>query len=197
MKRIFFILVCMFIATAVYANGPCVIPGKGHFRINVGTAGLFGAFAHNHLIEARKIDGCATIDTKDLTHSSIKLTFATAAIRVIDPKESAKDRAEVQKTMEMEVLRVSEHPGVTFVSTKIENAGTAGQLRVHGNLTIRGKAQPVVIPVTLTHQEDGTYRAVGKYQFKQTSFGIKPITLAGGTVKVKDELQTDFEIFLK
>lgn len=192
------LLTGMLVATTLNAaNGPCVAPGRSHFRIHVGTGGLFGAFAHNHFIEAEKIDGCATIDEKDLAHSSIKLTFATADIRVIDPKESAKDRAEVQKTMETEVLRVSEFPRVTFESNKIEQAGSANQLRVHGNLTIRGKTQPAVIPVTLTHQDDGSYRAVGKYAFKQTSFGIKPIQLAGGTVKVKDEIQTDFEIFLK
>jgi polyisoprenoid-binding protein YceI len=69
--------------------------------------------------------------------------------------------------------------------------------RVRGNLTIRGTTQPVVIPLTLTRLTDGTYRAAGEYKFKQTSFGIKPIQLAGGTVKVKDELQVEFEIFLR
>src|SRR6266581_8493338 len=99
MKRLFFILTGVIIAsTASGADGPCVIPGRGYFRIHTGTGGLFGAFAHNHLIEAQKIDGCATMDPKDLAHSSIKLTFTAADLRVLDPKESAKDRAEVQKT---------------------------------------------------------------------------------------------------
>jgi len=102
----------------------------------------------------------------------------------------------VQKTMETEVLRVSEFPQVTFESTSIENTG-GNQLRVRGNLTIRGKTQPVVIPLTFTQLSDGTYRAQGRYNFKQTTFGIKPIQLGGGTIKVKDELETEFEIFLK
>jgi len=29
---------------------------------------------------------------------------------------------------------------------------------------------------------------------KQTDFGIKPVTIAGGTVKVKDELTIEFDI---
>jgi polyisoprenoid-binding protein YceI len=197
MRRILFLLAGMFVATAVHAADACIVPARSHFRINVGTAGLFGAFAHNHLIEARNIDGCANIDTKNPSHSSIKLAFATADIKVIDPKESAKDRAEVQKTMETEVLRISEHPRVTFASTSVEPSDSGKQLRVKGNLTIRGKTQPVVVPLTLTRLDDGTYRAVGKYSFKQTAFGIKPISLAGGTVKVKDEVETEFEIFLK
>jgi polyisoprenoid-binding protein YceI len=186
----------LFTATAFAADAPCVIPQRGYFRIHVGTGGLFGAFAHDHSIEAQKITGCASMDPTDVAHSSIKLTFTTADIRVIDPKESAKDRAEVQKTMETEVLKVSEYPQVSFESTGIETAG-GNQLRVRGNLTIRGKTQPVIIPITFTRMNDGTFQANGKYSFKQSSFGIKPVTIGGGTVKVKDELETEFEIFLK
>jgi polyisoprenoid-binding protein YceI len=174
----------------------CVLAGLGHFQIHTGTGGLFGALAHDHLIEAQKIEGCATIDSNDLAHSSIKLTFATGSIRVLDPKESVDDRAKVQKNMETDVLRVSEFPQVTFESTGIEG-GATGALRVRGNLTIRGKTQPVIIPLTLTRLADGTYRAVGEYRFKQTSFGIQPIQLAAGAIKVKDELRADFELFLK
>ena len=198
MKRILFILAWMLIAITVFAaDGPCVIPRRGHFQIHVGTAGLFGAFAHNHLIEAESIMGCATIDSNDITHSSIKLDFPAAGIRVLDPNEKPADRSEVQKNMETEVLRISEFPKVTFVSTAIERAAGTERFRVRGNLTVRGMTQPAVIPLTLTRLEDGMYRAAGEYKFKQTSFGIKPIQLAGGTVKVKDELQIDFEIFLK
>ncbi|PYR97061.1 MAG: hypothetical protein DMG16_25935 [Acidobacteria bacterium] len=132
-----------------------------------------------------------------MTRSSIKVEFPSSAIRVIDPKESAKDRAEVQKTMETEVLGITQFPAITFESTAIERAEASDRFRVHGDLTIRGKTQPAIIPVTLNRLADGTYRAVGEYKFKQTSFGIKPIQLAGGTVKVKDELQVEFELFLQ
>ena len=30
---------------------------------------------------------------------------------------------------------------------------------------------------------------------KQTTFGIKPISVAGGTIKVKDEVEIDFAIY--
>jgi len=191
------LLLFIFSATSVVAaDRACVVPDRGHFRIHLGSSGLFGAFGHDHLIEATKIEGCATIDQKDPAHSSIALTFPTAAIRVLDPKEP-KDRPEVQKTMETEVLQVSRYPQVKFESTGIEGAATGQQLRVRGNLTIRGKTLPVVIPVALTHEPDGTYRAVGKYAFKQSSFGIQPVRVAGGTIKVKDEVETEFEIFLK
>src|ERR1051325_1060443 len=173
--------------TLVAVEQHCIIPDRGHFRIHVGSAGLFGSFGHDHSIEARKITGCAVIDPNDLAHSSVKLDFATADLRVMDPKESEKNRAEIQKTMETQVLQVSEYPRVTFESTGVEQESGLNRLRLRGNLTIRGKTLPVTIPVTVTRLSDGTYRAMGAYRFKQSSFLIKPIQLAGGTVKVKDE----------
>ena len=174
-----------------------MLPDRGYFRIHVGTAGLFGGLGHEHSIEAQKVMGCAMIDSNDVAHSSVKLEFSTAGIRVIDPNESDKDRTEVQKTMETQVLRVSEYPRVTFESTGVEQGGALNRMRLRGNLTIRGKTLPVIIPVMVTRLADGTYRATGEYKFKQSSFLIKPIQLAGGAVKVRDEIQTEFELFLK
>jgi polyisoprenoid-binding protein YceI len=64
-----------------------------------------------------------------------------------------------------------------------------GHWEVHGDLTLRGKKQPVVVAVSL---QDGHYR--GSASFKQSTFGIAPISVAGGTVKVKDEIKIEFDI---
>jgi polyisoprenoid-binding protein YceI len=41
--------------------------------------------------------------------------------------------------------------------------------------------------------EPGHYR--GSATVRQTDFGIKPVSVAGGTIKVKDEVRVEFEIF--
>ena len=201
MKRIIFpasVLLAFCGTISIYgASRECVQPGQGYFRIHVGVAGLLGGFAHEHLIEARTLQGCASIEESALNRSSIQLVFKTADIQVVDPKESDKDRAEVQKTMQTEVLRVSDYPRITFESTAVESGSTPSELRVRGNLTIRGKTVPVTVPLSFSNAADGTHRATGKFSFKQTTFGIKPIQLAAGTIKVKDELQAEFELFFK
>lgn len=198
MKTSVIVLFALILAVNAFgADGPCIVEGRGHFQIRTGTGGLFGAFAHDHLIEVQKITGCATLNPADLTRSSIKLVFTTASLRVLDPKESATDRAKIQKNMEMDVLRIAEYPQITFESTGIERSDSPSTFRVRGSLTIRGKTQPITLPVTIARVEDGVYRATGEYKFKQTTFGIQPIQLAGGTIKVKDEVRTEFELFLK
>jgi polyisoprenoid-binding protein YceI len=74
---------------------------------------------------------------------------------------------------------------------------SGGRYRVNGTLMIRGKSSPVTIPVTVTQMDDGTYKVTGTYKLKQTTFGIEPIRLMGGTVRVKDEIRTEWELYLK
>jgi polyisoprenoid-binding protein YceI len=108
---------------------------------------------------------------------------------VLDPKLAADKRAEVQARMlGPEVLDTRTFPDITFRSTSIEAAG-AGRWTVTGRLTIHGATRPATFPVV---RRDGRYR--GTVALKQRDFGIEPITVAGGTVKVKDELKVEFDI---
>jgi polyisoprenoid-binding protein YceI len=56
---------------------------------------------------------------------------------------------------------------------------------------LHGKDRPITFEVAL---KGDSYR--GSATLKQTDFGITPVTVAGGTVKVKDELKIEFEIAL-
>jgi hypothetical protein len=52
----------------------------------------------------------------------------------------------------------------------------------HRDLALRGRLNPVAVDVAL---KDGHY--LGSATIKQRDFGITPVSIAGGTVKVKDE----------
>jgi polyisoprenoid-binding protein YceI len=61
---------------------------------------------------------------------------------------------------------------------------------VSGDLTLHGVTRRVIIEVT---REDNAY--VGTACIKQTEFGIQPIKIGGGVVKVKDELEIRFRVY--
>ncbi len=110
-------------------------------------------------------------------------------MRVLDPEISADKRAEIQRTMQSAaVLDVEKFPEISYQSTTVTNHGE-GRWEVRGNLTLHGKKQPVAVEVSL---QDGHYR--GSASLKQTAFGMTPISIAGGTVKVKDEVKIEFDI---
>ena len=63
-------------------------------------------------------------------------------------------------------------------------------------LELHGQRKPITIPATVSVRGD-TLTAKGKATIKQSDFGITPISAAGGTVKVKDELAMTFTIVAK
>jgi polyisoprenoid-binding protein YceI len=156
-------------------------------KVHVSKSGFFSAFAHNHEIEAPVESG----EVAEAGNPSVELRVDARKMSVLDPEASADTRAQVQKTMlGSQVLDTEHFPEIHFRSTEVEAKGTEHWV-VHGTLDLHGQSHPVTVDVIL---KDGVYRGTGA--LKQTEFGIKPVTVAGGTVKVKDEIKVEFAIAL-
>lgn len=108
-----------------------------------------------------------------------------------DPKVDAKTQATIQTDMEEMTLEAKKFPEITFHSTRIEKAGN-GQWKVDGDLSLHGVSRAVSLNV-----KQGGDSWITRTVLKQTDFGIKPISIAGGMVKVKDEIQIDCQIFAR
>jgi polyisoprenoid-binding protein YceI len=160
---------------------------RSSIAIHVYKAGLLSAFGHEHEINAKIERG--TIDEAQRT---IEFVVDARTLRVMDRDVSDKDRAEIQSTMlGSKVLDSEKFREIRFRSTRIESNGN-GKLTVHGDLSLHGETHPVTVDVESTN---GHYR--GSATLRQKSFGITPITVAGGSIKVKDEIRVDFEIFVR
>jgi YceI-like domain len=158
---------------------------KSSLKVRVFKSGLFSAFAHDHEIEA-------SIDKGTISSSAnpgVQLVVDARKMRVLDPEISGDKRSEIQRTMQSSSVLDSEHfPEISFQSTGVKNNGN-DLWEVQGNLTLHGQVRPLVVTVT---SRDGHYR--GSASLKQSNFGISPIRIAGGTVKVKDEVKVEFDI---
>ena len=181
------IFACMTRAEPASTDGRAIDSARSSLKVRVTKSGFFSAFAHNHEIEA-------PMESGEVTESGsprVELHVDARKMRVLDPEASADTRAQVQKTMlGPQVLDTERFPEIHFQSTGVEAKGTDHWL-VHGTLDLHGQSHPVTVDVAL---KDGVYR--GTAVFKQTGFGIQPVSVAGGTVKVKDEVKIEFEIAL-
>ena len=86
------------------------------------------------------------------------------------------------------VLEAEKFPEISFRSSKIERLG-ADKWAVQGDLSLHGQTRPVKVEV---ERQSGIYR--GSATVLQKDFGIEPIRIAGGSVKVKNEVRIEFEI---
>jgi len=153
--------------------------------VRVYKTGLFSAFAHDHEIRAPIQKGLI-----EETKSSLEVAVDARTLRVLDPKVSDSDRAEIQGTMlGPSVLDSEKFTEIRFRSISVERRGE-GKWMVSGDLTLHGQTHPVKAEV---EGRDGHY--TGAAQLRQTDFAIKPVSIAGGSIKVKDEVRVEFELF--
>ncbi|HLZ90483.1 MAG TPA: YceI family protein [Candidatus Acidoferrum sp.] len=170
---------------------------KSMVQINVSKEGAFKAFGHGHVIAAKELSGQVQFDPQKIDQSAVRLKFPTKSITVVDPGESEKDRHAVQETMTSEkVLDVAKFPEITFTSSSISAAkkiSDGWELTLAGKLSLHGVDKSVSFPLRL-HAEAGQLRGEGELSILQTDYGITPVKVGGGAVKVKDQLKITFTI---
>jgi polyisoprenoid-binding protein YceI len=174
----------LLLSITLAAHAADLDPAASKISVHVEKSGLFSGFAHNHTIAAPLATGHI-----DAAKRIIELKFRSADMTVLDPEASASERSQIESTMKSEkVLDPARFPEITFVSTSVEPSDPT-HFQVRGNLTLHGATRPIEIPVSLSN---GHY--TGKVPLKQTEYGITPVKIAGGAVKVKDVIEIEFEI---
>jgi polyisoprenoid-binding protein YceI len=113
-----------------------VDPGHSSARFSV--KHLTVAEVHGALGEVK---GTVELDEADLTRSRVEVTIDARAIETRNLKRDAHLRSK-------DFLDVRKHPAITFKSTRVERVGE--DLKVTGDLTLRGVTRPVVLEVKLS-----------------------------------------------
>jgi len=164
--------------------------------VHVGRSGLFSFAGHTHTVVAPALQGRVFAVEGDLSRSTVRLSFDTARLTVLERGEPAGDAPKVQAAMlGPKVLDAGRFPAITFESTAV--AGTqsspgAYQLTVRGSLTLHGVTRPITLPLAVEVGADGL-KATGRMTIRQTDYGIDPVSVAG-VVKVKNELALEYTI---
>ncbi len=166
-------------------------------EISVYKEGILKAFGHNHLIAAKDFSGSVYFAAGRVSDSSVTLSIEARSLTVLDPDASEKDRRDVQATMAgAQVLDVARYEKITFRSTRvsrIKQVGNDWEVILDGLLNLHGVEKPITLPVRI-HIESNRLRAEGEAHVLQTNFGMTPVRVGGGAVKVKDEVKIGFSI---
>lgn len=103
-------------------------------------------FAVTHLMiskvrgEFHGLKGTINLDDKDITKSSVEVTIDANSVDTREPDRDKDLRSE-------KFFNVEKFPTLSFKSTKVEQSAD-GNLKVTGDLTIRGVTKQVVLDVT-------------------------------------------------
>ena len=200
MRAVSAALISLFASVSAGAQGRAsysVDSQQSKMEIHVSKEGAFKAFGHDHLIAAKQISGQVQFDPQKIDQSSVHLRIPTKSMAVVDPGESEKDRRDVQATMEGEkVLDVAKFPEITFASSSVSAAKKTSEgwdLTLSGNLKLHGVEKAVSLPLHVRAKAN-ELRGDGELSVLQTDYGITPVKVGGGSVKVKDKLKITFDI---
>lgn len=169
--------------------------GASRFTVQAFATGLFSAMGHNPVIGIRTFSGEVNFSSEALQASGLKLAIQADSLGVQDDI-SDKDRREIEKLMNEQILEPARYPEIVYEAAQIAvtKLGDASySVSANGNLSFRGVShiQPVTARVAVFGE---MLRASGEFTLRQSDYGIKPISVAGGTLKVKDELKFSFEL---
>ena len=170
--------------TALATSPVSINTQKSKLTVRVYKSGFFSAFAHDHEISAPIESGSFTEE-----NPSVEISIKAGKLKVMDKESSDSERDKIQnKMLGPEVLDTTQFKEIRFHSTKVEAVGNSGW-QVTGDLTLHGQTHPVTFKVTKSNDH---YQ--GNAELKQKDFGMTPISIAGGSVKVKDQVRIEFDV---
>ncbi len=161
--------------------------------VYVGKEGLFAFAGDNHQVRVPIASGSLTEEP-----TTLQVTVDAAKMQVLDPPSR---RGKVQANMlGPQVLDVAKFPTIVYradsvrISPQPPKAGSPSSLwTIEGSLTLHGQTHPVVVSA----ERLDARRFTGSAIVKQTAFGITPIKVAAGSVRVKDDVRVVFDVSLK
>jgi polyisoprenoid-binding protein YceI len=169
-------------------------------RLTVRTfaSGILAAMGHNPTIGIREFSGEVKFDPEQLKAGDFRLDVKSRSLTVEDDI-SGKDRREIEGVMHEEVLETGKFPEIHYEAAGISVAKVGDTLysaSLQGKLTLRGvtRAEPIAARVALI---GSMLRASGEFSLNQSKYDIKPVSVAGGVLKLKDELRFQFEIIAR
>jgi polyisoprenoid-binding protein YceI len=173
-----------------------VVDGRSsRFTVHAFAIGLLSAMGHNPIIGIRDFNGEMRFDPDKLEAGSFQLSIRASSLGVQNDI-SDKDRREIERLMNQEVLETAKFPEILYKASGISVKKMSDMLylaTLSGSLTLHGvtRSQSITARVSLL---GSMLRASGDFTLDQTDYGIKLVSVAGGALKLKDELKFSFEI---
>jgi polyisoprenoid-binding protein YceI len=171
---------------------------QSRFTVRVFVGGLLSSLGHDHTIDARNISGEAQFTYGTVSPASLQMSIKADSLSVTD-KVSKSDREKIEASMRDEVLEVARFPEINFRSTGVTaNRIDEGlyQVQISGDLTLHGVTRGIVINARASFGSHGL-RAQGEFSVKHADYNLKRVSVAGGTIKVKEEIKLSFDILAR
>lgn len=166
------------------------------FLVRAFATGMLSAFGHSPTITIPDFGGEVKWASSSLEDAVLRIVVQASSLTVTGDI-SKSDRGEIERKMHEEVLETDGFPEIIYECHRVSSIQKIGEgsftAVLNGELTLHGVTLNQAISARATLKGD-TLRAAGEFSIRQTDYEIRPVSAAGGTVKLKDELKFSFDI---
>jgi len=171
---------------------------RSRFTVQAFATGVLSAMGHSPTIGIRTFSGEVEFDPEGPAAGSLRLTIQAESLELQDDISDL-DRREMERLMKDQVLEVARYPGIGYESSAIEVKRLNESLytaTIDGELSFHGVTRRQTLAARIVDSGD-MLRASGDFILKQSDFQIKPVSVAGGALRLKDEIKFAFEMIAR
>jgi polyisoprenoid-binding protein YceI len=180
-----------------------VVTEESLLQVLVYRGGAMSKLGHNHVIASHHLQGSVFV-AKDPLATSFDIRFPVDELTVDEPAlreaagtdfppavpQNAREGTRVN-LLSTALLDGAEYPDIRLRATGFEPAGEGYTAGVE--VTLKGATYLLRVPVTVM-RDGGSLTARGEFPLKQSELGLKPFSVAMGTLVVLDEMRVRFDI---
>jgi YceI-like domain len=188
------------------ARAYAVVAEESLLQILVYRGGAMARLGHNHVIASHQLGGTVYV-TSDPLQTRFDITIPVNELTVDEPAmresagadfppgvpQSARDGTRVNLLSEA-LLDGARYPALRLRAIDVIEAANGYDVGVE--ITLKDQVRTMRVPVTL-ERTDGSVTARGEFPLKQSDLGLKPFSVAMGTLVVIDEMHIRFEVVAK
>jgi len=181
-----------------------VEPARSDLRILVYRAGPVAHLGHNHVVEARALEGWVEL-ARELEHSDFWLRIPVSELVVDDPATRERSGPEFAAPIDPEGIAGTR---ANMLGPQVLDAAQWPEIRLEGHLKrgpidapswdvaigIRDVTRRRQIPVEVRALADGAMLVSGRFGVPQTDFGMTPVTALDGGLRVRDRVDLAFSL---
>ena len=126
------------------------------------------------------------------------MAIKAASLEVLDELRDT-DRRELHRVMNQDVLESSRYPDISFESTEVKTEKVKDDLykiKVRGRLSLHGVSNEHSFTAQVSMAADSA-RAYGEFSIRQSDYEVRIASIAGGTLKLQDDLKFSFYVLAR
>jgi len=180
-----------------------VLAQESLLEILVYRGGAMAKLGHNHVIASHDLAGSVFV-AKDPLATSFDIRVPVNQLTVDEPAlraaagadfpgavpQNARDGTRVN-LLSAALLDGANHPDIRLRATGFKAAGEGYEAAIE--VTLKGETHLLHVPVSVA-RDGATLTARGEFPLKQSELGLKPFSVAMGTLLVLDDMRVRFTI---